>query len=130
VYIAERATWLIAIVGSGASFTATEIWASTDGGLTWTKTTTLGGVSRAVSVVQLAVLSPLVVSINSDGETMFSLDGGATWKLSGVIGTPGATARSIWAGDGGLLSLDTGGPFDGASSTSRNAAPNAATVGT
>ncbi|HEY2369954.1 MAG TPA: sialidase family protein, partial [Polyangiaceae bacterium] len=128
VYVASVATWFLAIVGSGASHAATEVWKSTDGGATWTKAATLGGTTRAIALVQLAVLDRLVTGLDSAGVVVYSLDDGATWKISGTIGTPGATARSLWAGDGGMIALDTGGAFDGVCSTARDGAPNAAAV--
>jgi hypothetical protein len=123
-------TWLLAIAGNGTSFGATEVWASLDGGTTWAKKASVGGTTRAISIVQLATLDPLVAALTSDGYLFYNLDGGVTWKLARQIGMPGATGRSLWPGDGGFLELDVGGPSDGSAASMRAGKGNAGTVGT
>jgi len=129
VYIPSANTWLV-VLRKTASITAVEIWASTDGGQHWTAIKTLGGTTRSVKVEQLAVLDPLVVGLNTDGNLLYSVDAGVTWQAGPMrVGQPGATSRSIWAGDGGFLELDVGGSSDGSHHSICTGAPNAQTVG-
>jgi hypothetical protein len=117
VYIKQKGsasfgTWLIALKGLKAATPCTEIWKSVDGGTTWTRAVTLGGTSSSIKIVQLAAIDPLVCGITSDGYAIFSVDGGTTWYVAQQLGPGGATARAIWAGNGGFLEFDTGGTSD------------------
>jgi photosystem II stability/assembly factor-like uncharacterized protein len=129
VYVASIATWFV-VLRKTAGTNGVEIWSSTDGGVTWAKLTTIGGTTRSVKIQQLAVLDPLIVGLNTDGSLLYSSDGGVTWYTGPMrVGTAGATARSLWPGDGGFLELDTGGGSDGSHHSICTAQPNAQTVG-
>lgn len=130
VYVASSNRWLIAVKGTNGAVPCTEIWKSDNGGVTWTQLKVLGGTSVSIKVVQMAVLDPLVAAITSDGYILHSTDAGATWYIGPNIGTSGATSRALFAGDGNLLELDTGGGSDGSQSSIRTGTPNRIAVGT
>jgi hypothetical protein len=122
VYIASSDTWLVGLQRT-ASTTGIEIWASTDGGETWAWRVTLGGTTHSNPTLQFAALDSVVVGLTSSGQIQYSLDSGFTWYPGPSVGTIGASARSIWPGDGGFLELDTGGGSDGSAASIQCGAP-------
>lgn len=127
IYSAEDSAWLIALYGTIGVVNATEIWKSTDGGLTWTRTITIA--ASSVRVVQLANVGHVFVGLTIDGFTVYSLDVGATWFPAGVqVSASTATAHAMSSGGGGLMVVDYGGGSFGSRSSVRLANQAAAAL--
>lgn len=123
VYSADDAAWLIALYGTTAGNGVTEIWQSTDNGLTWTRVSTIQ--TTAWKFIQLANIGHMFAALTIDGQVAYSTDIGVTWFLAGmqVVGS-GATHTSMWSGGGGLMA------FDGVSANARGSAIRLSNLGT
>lgn len=98
-YDAAASKWLLPVhkITGGVG---TEIWASTDGGVTWTKIATLSTVA-ITSVVSVRI--NFWVGVTNTGAVVFSKDGGVTWSFANVqVTTPHS---GIYRGDSGALIL-------------------------
>ncbi len=102
--------WMIAVYGTASAGTVnvTEFYTSTDGGQTWTLSSTLS--SSGLRVIAIANLGHLWAGLSLDGFVVYSLNAGVTWYVAGThVATASATNLGLWAGGGGLLEIDYGG---------------------
>lgn len=95
--------WYIAV--SSSSNRQTEVWKSTDNGLTYalTKFFTTG---MDVVLHDIAAIGALLVGINDDGRIIYSTDQGVTWKWGTGNGTSSASRCFLRVGAGGFLHVD------------------------
>lgn len=103
VYNPDRSEWL-AVIGKVTGGPASEVWRSTDAGVSWTKVATLA----TACIQNPAPCGSMWVgsaALGSPVEAAYSLDGGATWKGTGYARS--ANGRGCFAGAGGLLLLDS-----------------------
>lgn len=106
-YNAETNTWLYT-VGETSGTATSEVWASTDDGVTWTKVATL----TASCLLNPASMGSLwLTAVRGSTELAYSLDSGATWKYTGF--TVQTTAVGAFASADQFLALCTGVVFPG-----------------
>jgi len=116
-YHADRDTWLFGI-GETSGAHSSDIWRSTDDGVTWTKVSSL----TATCIEKAAPIGVVDwVAVDAAFVVLISRDNGATWKRTNYLLDTASATRGIFAGNGGLLaltgtmvqpSLRTGGPFN------------------
>jgi hypothetical protein len=100
-YDSVRGEWFLALSTSGT--VSTEVFRSTDGGVSWTST-----FWRTTDLVfhDLQAQGDLLVATNSDGRAIYSIDRGATWKHGARL--VGSVARwYLRAGGGGFMSWNS-----------------------
>lgn len=101
-YDSARAEWYVAIAGTVGT-KSTEVYRSTDGGLSWAQTANLTSKDWASS--DIAAIGDLLVMTNYDGRIAYSIDRGVTWKL-GIKYVGASTRMNLRSGGGGFITLN------------------------
>lgn len=95
VYNVERDEWYIMVSRASAA----EVWRSTNGAVTWIK---VGSFAPAAQAASMACADDRLVIILKDGEELYSIDRGVTWKL-GNRSPQTSTTNAVQSGGGGFM---------------------------